>query len=188
MLFAPVGITSGPKGSLWFTLQDLFSGAGAIFRLTPQWIFTEYTVPTNPTSPSFIAAGPNSTLWFSDAAANAIGSFESLITNTHDFNGDGKSDIAWRDSQGNIAMWIMDGASIKSSTWMGSELTAWSIVGQRDFNGDGKADWLWFDTNGSTTMWLLDGPRVKSSIWISSFVSPSLLSASSERETSTPTE
>jgi hypothetical protein len=122
--------------------------------------------------PGNIAAGPNSTLWFADSGANAIGSFQSLVTNTHDFNGDGKSDIAWRDSQGNIAMWIMDGATIKSTTWMGSELTAWSIVGQRDFNGDGKADWMWFNTNLSTSMWLLDGPNVKTSAWISSFVAP----------------
>ena len=27
----------------------------------------------------------------------------------HDFNGDGKSDIAWRDSSGNVALWLMNG-------------------------------------------------------------------------------
>ena len=167
------GITAGPKGSLWITAAEMPSTIPAeISRLTTSGIFTDYPILTNPTSPGGITPGPNSTLWFTDAAANAIGSFQSLVTNTHDFNGDGKSDIAWRDAEGNIAMWIMDGASIKSSTWMGSELTAWSLVGQRDFNGDGKSDWLWSDVEGNAAMWLLDGPKVKSSIWIGTSCPP----------------
>ena len=31
---------------------------------------------------------------------------------THDFNGDGKSDILWRDIAGDVGMWLMNGASI----------------------------------------------------------------------------
>ena len=98
--FGPVDITSGPKGSLWFTLWDPFGlTAGLeIVRLTTNLKFKEYPIPTNPTSPGRIVSGPNSTLYFTDAVANAIGTFQSLVTNTHDFNGDGKSDIAWRDS------------------------------------------------------------------------------------------
>ena len=32
--------------------------------------------------------------------------------NAHDFNGDGASDIAWRDTGGNTAVWLMNGAQI----------------------------------------------------------------------------
>ena len=30
---------------------------------------------------------------------------------SHDFNGDGKSDIVWRDTNGNVAIWVMSGTS-----------------------------------------------------------------------------
>ena len=66
--------------------------------------------------------------------------------NTHDFNGDGKSDIAWRQSGGAAAVWLMNGAQVSQSGGLGTVPTNWQIVGQRDFNGDGKHDWLWRDT------------------------------------------
>jgi FG-GAP-like repeat len=63
-------------------------------------------------------------------------------TATHDFNGDGESDIAWRDGNGDTAIWLMNGTTVLSSGGVGTVPAAWSIVGQRDFNGDGKADLL----------------------------------------------
>jgi phospholipase C len=79
------------------------------------------------------------------------------FANSHDFNGDGKSDIALRDSTGNTALWYMNGASVSSSTVVGAVPTTWSIVGQRDFDGDGKADLLWRDTSGDTVIWFMNG-------------------------------
>jgi hypothetical protein len=84
--------------------------------------------------------------------------------NTHDFNGDGKSDIAWRDTSGDNAMWLMNGSSILSSAGLGTISTAWSIVGQRDFNGDGMADWLWRDTSGDLAIWFMNGTTVTSGV------------------------
>jgi hypothetical protein len=68
-----------------------------------------------------------------------------LRTNTHDFNGDGSSDIAWRDSLGDAAIWLMNGAAVLSPGGVGTVPNSWSIVGQRDFDGDGKSDLLWRD-------------------------------------------
>ena len=34
------------------------------------------------------------------------------IVGTGDFNGDGKSDILWRDTSGNVAIWEMNGTTI----------------------------------------------------------------------------
>jgi hypothetical protein len=32
--------------------------------------------------------------------------------NTHDFNGDGMSDVAWRNTSGDIDIWLMNGLQI----------------------------------------------------------------------------
>src|SRR5262249_5665967 len=85
-----------------------------------------------------------------------------LKPNTHDFNGDHKSDIAWRDIRGNTAIWLMNGATILSSAEIGAVPTSWSIVGQRDFDGDGKADLLWRDTGGDTAIWFMNGVQIAS--------------------------
>jgi hypothetical protein len=86
------------------------------------------------------------------------------LTNTHDFNGDGYSDIAWRDSSGDNAMWLMNGGTILSSAGLGTISTNWSIVGQRDFNGDGMADWLWRDSSGDLAIWFMNGLTVTSGV------------------------
>jgi hypothetical protein len=78
-------------------------------------------------------------------------------TNTHDFNGDGKSDIAWRDNSGNVAIWLMNGAQPLQTAIIGNNSIASSMVGQRDFNGDGDSDILWYDTSGNVGMWLMNG-------------------------------
>jgi FG-GAP-like repeat len=80
----------------------------------------------------------------------------------HDFNGDGMSDILWRDNSGDVAWWLVDGATILSSGGVGSIPAAWSIVGQRDFNGDGTADFLWRDDLGNTSIWFMNGTTVAS--------------------------
>src|SRR5258706_5211845 len=81
---------------------------------------------------------------------------------THDFNGDGKSDIAWLDTGGDAFVWLMNGAHLLQAAGVGSA-PGWSIIGQRDFNGDGKADWLWRDTNNNLAMWFLNGTKVTQS-------------------------
>jgi subtilisin family serine protease len=40
---------------------------------------------------------------------------QSLGCASHDFNGDGKSDIVWRNTSGTIAIWLMNGATLSSS-------------------------------------------------------------------------
>jgi FG-GAP-like repeat len=85
--------------------------------------------------------------------------------NTHDFNSDGYSDIAWRNTNGDTAIYLMTvdssgDAKILSMQDYGIVPNGWSIVGQRDFNGDGKADLLWSNTNGDNSIWLMNGTAV----------------------------
>lgn len=83
---------------------------------------------------------------------------------THDFNGDAKSDIAWRDTGGTTAVWLMNGAQVASAGLVGSAPTSWAIVGQRDFDGGGEHDWLWRDTSGNTAIWFLSGAQVGAAV------------------------
>jgi hypothetical protein len=85
------------------------------------------------------------------------------IVGTGDFNGDGYSDILWRNtSTGNVAIWEMDGTAIlnQSTSFVGSVPTYWSVVGTGDFNGDGYADILWRDTSGNVAIWEMNGTSV----------------------------
>jgi hypothetical protein len=45
---------------------------------------------------------------------------------TGDYDGDGKTDILWIDNTGNVAMWLMNGATIASSAFVGNIGTSWS--------------------------------------------------------------
>ena len=71
------------------------------------------------------------------------------VAGVADFNGDGLGDILWRDTRGDYAIWLMNGAAVMSSAGLGNvSPTTWSVVGTGDFNGDGMADILWRDTSG----------------------------------------
>jgi len=88
---------------------------------------------------------------------------QSMGCAVHDFNGDGKSDILWRDNNGNAAVWLMNGQQgVQSAAVIGAKPPTWSIVGQRDFNGDGKYDLLWRDPNGNVVISFMNGTQVAS--------------------------
>jgi phospholipase/lecithinase/hemolysin len=85
-------------------------------------------------------------------------------TVTHTLSGDGKSDIIWRDSSGNLAFWLMQGAQITGGDTYGQVPKIWSVAGTRDFNNDGRSDILWLDTSGNLGVWLMNGTQVSSRI------------------------
>ncbi len=99
---------------------------------------------------------------FDNSATGAAWVFlpASGIVDSHDFNGDGKSDILWRDTGGDVAVWLMDGAAVSQPAGLGAVPSGFSIIGQQDFNGDGKADVLWRDGSGNTSMWFMNGAAV----------------------------
>ena len=86
-------------------------------------------------------------------------------TTAGDHNGDGKSDILWRNSaNGQNALWTMDGGTLLANLAVPPVTdTNWTIVGRGDYNGDGTADILWRKINpgqpdnGQMAIWLLQG-------------------------------
>jgi FG-GAP-like repeat len=88
-----------------------------------------------------------------------------ILQATHDFDGNGKSDIAWRDTNNDIALWLMSAATVSSSAGIGTVPTAFSIVGQRNFSSaDATYDLLWRDTSGNTSIWFMTGTQVGSAV------------------------
>jgi hypothetical protein len=88
------------------------------------------------------------------------------IISTGDFNGDGKSDILWRnDTTGQIYMLLMNGTQILSEGQVYVEPnTQWTVVSTGDYDGDGKTDILWRNyTTGSVFMQLMNGMTITSS-------------------------
>ena len=74
-----------------------------------------------------------------------------------DFNGDGRSDVLWRNDNGWFTSWTANpsgGFASNDANHFHSVPIEWKVVGTGDFNGDGRADVVWRHTNGSFTNWL----------------------------------
>ena len=51
------------------------------------------------------------------------------IAEVGDFNGDGYSDILWRNTNGDVAIWFMNGTRVVSSPDFINVPTSWTIQG-----------------------------------------------------------
>ena len=216
----PFLITAGPNGALWFTEV----AGNRIGRITTAGVISEFStgIPAG-SQPIGITAGPGGNLWFTEQAAGASNIASFVLNNSHDYNGDGVSDILfystfqefvgmwqmaanptltpplgkllfaggfqgipsqwspigqgqfignfamangtvapgngdadilWRDTSGNLGMWLMNSTTIVSGGATSSVPTNWSVVGVGDLNGDGKADLVWQDNQGDLGIWL----------------------------------
>ena len=130
---------------------------------------------SNPSAPStwVSATAPQTNLFADDQhfatagqklVANYLYHLVVPLADSHDFDSNGKSDVLWMDTSGNVALWLMNGAQVAQAASLGSVGTAagWSAVGQRDFLGDTNADILWRDTAGDLAIWFMNGAAVSS--------------------------
>ena len=76
----------------------------------------------------------------------------------HDFNANGRSDVAWRHSSGATAIWLMNGVSIALIFSSSRCRSPGQSLDSATSTGDGNADWLWRDaTTAQVAIWLLCG-------------------------------
>jgi phospholipase/lecithinase/hemolysin len=152
------------------------TGAGQMACTQPAGVTTAWALlcSSNPAAPSTWTAPAQLTDLFADDQHLATAGqllMARLLRNlvvpwaaVHDANGDGKSDIYWRDNSGDIAIWLMNGATVISTGGLSGIPSNLSIVAVRDFNSDGTFDLLWRDTSGNTSIWFLNGVNVTSSV------------------------
>ncbi|MGZ8264902.1 MAG: CotH kinase family protein [Burkholderiales bacterium] len=89
-----------------------------------------------------------------------LGFAMSALATAADFNGDGRSDILWRNpSTGEDAIWQMNGASLAASAFIPTVGDSnWRMVGIGDFDASGRTDILWRNAvTGDNAIWLIDG-------------------------------
>jgi FG-GAP-like repeat len=153
---------SSNKGRIW-TLTPVFGPDGSVWAGFHCANFTT-GVTTGVPAASITCPGGAAAPSAAPLALGVVGRLAAIpATATHDFNGDGNSDILWRNTAGNVGMWLMNGSTIESSSILGNVTNTWSIVGQRDFSGDGDADILWRDNAGNVGIWLMNGGSIVSS-------------------------
>ena len=118
---------------------------------------------------------------------NGTGAYTINVVTAHangDFNANGRSDMLWRNANGELAQWSMDGGNITSGgdlTYNGLQVrpdASWTIAATTDFNFDGKADILWHGPNGELVTWMMDGSTITSSAAVTLNGAPQRLDSS----------
>ena len=80
---------------------------------------------------------------------------DSVLPN--DFNGDGKPDLLWQNSDGRVGGWLMNGLASVSTAEILAGGSGWTVTHMADFDGDGKTDLLWKGFFGRAAVWLMNG-------------------------------
>jgi streptogramin lyase len=158
---APREIAAGADGALWFTEFN----SNKLGRITVSGAITEYPVPTTGSGPNGITAGPLGSMWFTELNGNKVGRIRVAQPARNDFDGDGRSDVLWRNAAtGENYLYPMDGTTILPGEGYLRTVTDldWQVAGIGDFDGDGKSDILWRNrSSGQNYVYFLNGTTIK---------------------------
>jgi len=83
----------------------------------------------------------------------------------HDFDGDGRDDVFWRNTRtGANAVWPR-GDSVAQAAMAGVANARWTVAGMGDFDGDGHADLFWRNrATGANTIWRSGNPATQQAV------------------------
>ena len=71
----------------------------------------------------------------------------------------------WRNSDGTIATWLMNGNAPHVFGLITPMTASWTLIdGHSDYNGDGKSDLLWRGPDGEVRAWLIDNSTLVSQV------------------------
>jgi streptogramin lyase len=162
----PTGIAAGPDGAMWFTEHSV-SKIGRICLTATHDLNDDCKSDILWRENLFggLAAWlMNRNILIQPGGNIAIGGLPAnfAVVGQRDFDGDGKTDLLWRDTTGGVSTWLIDGTNaakpIKDFFGIGSLPPGqFTIAGTGDFNRDGKGDILWRGSTGGVAMWLIDG-------------------------------
>jgi hypothetical protein len=96
------------------------------------------------------------------------------IAETFDFNGDGRSDILWREQDaGQFTIWNGRGNSWAQNSYSNSTVESdWTIAGVGDLNGDGRDDIVWRRDSGAFSTWQSTGTGFNTNVTYDTSVAP----------------
>ena len=91
-----------------------------------------------------------------------------------DFYDNGYSDILLQNTNGQAAIWEMNGTNVISEAAVGGNPgPSWQAIGTGDFNDDGHSDILLQNTNGQAAIWEMNGTNVISDAAVGANPGPS---------------
>jgi FG-GAP-like repeat/FG-GAP repeat len=165
-------LTNAGGNSVYLPATPYFPGGTAFFNLSSTPAIgplgsANLTISFNAAAFSLAPGRYSATIDFSNAGSLSLVTTRQVnlivvLGFSHDFNGDGYSDILWRDTSGNVAIWEMNGTTIlnQATSFVANVAGNWSIAGTGDFNGDGKGDILWHDSSGNVAIWEMNGTTI----------------------------
>jgi Bacterial Ig-like domain/FG-GAP-like repeat/CARDB len=152
----PTPPSAGVAGFAMRSLASVAAPANSTLRKTTFW-----NNPTTGENLLWYTDDPTWTKTLTDNNNRVLGVYDTLPSNdlgwkfqtTGDFNGDGQTDILWRNAvTGAIQFWAMNGTTRTQIVDLKTQITdtAWQIQGAGDFDGDGRDDIVWrnYSTGG----------------------------------------
>lgn len=136
----------------------IFSGAAADYKLVQKWGMTYVSEQGDGVDQTNRLVEVEQ-LRFSDqtvSVGSGLGSY--LRSLFRDFNGDGKADVLFKNDDGRVAIWSMDGTNrLEGTTVAKLSDTQWELPGIGDFDGDGTEDMVFQHADGRIATWTMDG-------------------------------
>ena len=169
----------GVQGNLLW--RDSNTGTVALWIMNGAAIAATANIATVPTSWNIIGSDANGDILWRDTSGNlamwqlsgtqvfqtaGLGNLSSnwVLAGLGDFNGDGTTDILWREvSTGTLGIWFLSSTlTVQSTVSLGAVPLTWNVVQTGDYNGDATSDILWIDSAGNLAMWFMNGGHVAS--------------------------